>query len=93
MSKYRLLALDLDGTLLNSAMRLSDTSAEALNSASERGVLIVFATSRWYGLAKRTADRMGPEAPIICSNGAEARYPDGRELLHLPLDGAARGRS
>jgi hypothetical protein len=91
MSTYRLLALDLDGTLLNSAMRLSDASAEALSRARERGVLIVLATSRWYGLAKRTADRLGLTTPLVCSNGAEVREADGGELLHLPLDeGAAR---
>ena len=49
----------------------------------------MLATSRWFGLAKRTADRLGLDTPIICSNGAEARYPDGREIFHLPLDGEA----
>jgi hydroxymethylpyrimidine pyrophosphatase-like HAD family hydrolase len=29
---------------------------------------------------------LGIETPMICSNGAEARYPDGREVLHLTLD-------
>jgi hypothetical protein len=86
MPKYRMLALDLDGTLLNSAMRLSDTNAEALKSAAERGISVVLATSRWYALAKRTADRLGLTTPIVCSNGAEVREMDGSELLHLALD-------
>jgi Cof subfamily protein (haloacid dehalogenase superfamily) len=89
MPKYRMLALDLDGTLLNSAMRLSDTNAEALKSAAERGVSVVLATSRWYALAKRTADRLGLTTPIVCSNGAEVREIDGGELLSLPLDAEA----
>jgi Cof subfamily protein (haloacid dehalogenase superfamily) len=89
MSRYRLIALDLDGTLLNSSMRLSETNAEAVRRAIGEGLHVVLATSRWYGLAKRTADRIGCEAPIICSNGAEVRYPDGREVLHLPLDAEA----
>lgn len=89
MPKYRLIALDLDGTLLNSAMRVSDTNAEALRRVIADGVLVVLATSRWFGLAKRTADRLGIETPMICSNGAEARYPDGREILHLTLDAEA----
>ena len=86
MLKYRLIALDLDGTLLNSALRLSETNAEALRQAMENDVQIVLATSRWFGLAKRTADRMGITTPLICSNGAEIRYPDGREMLYLPVD-------
>ena len=89
MPKYRMLALDLDGTLLNSAMRLSDANAEALRTAAERGVSVVLATSRWYALAKRTADRLGLTTPIVCSNGAEVREIDGTELLHLPLDAKA----
>jgi len=89
MSRYELIALDLDGTLLNSSMRLSETNAEAVRQAIDEGLHVVLATSRWYGLAKRTADRIGCRAPIICSNGAEVRWPDGREVMHLSLDGEA----
>lgn len=89
MPDYKLIALDLDGTLLNSSMRLSETNTEAVRRAIDAGLRVVLATSRWYGLAKRTAERIGCEAPIICSNGAEIRYPDGREVMHLALDGEA----
>jgi hypothetical protein len=89
MPKYRLIALDLDGTLLNSGMKVSETNQEALRKAVEAGAKVVLATSRWFGLAKRTADRLNLDTPIICSNGAEARYPDGREIFHLPLDAEA----
>ena len=84
---YKLIALDLDGTLLNSALRLSDGNGEALRQAIAGGLQVVLATSRWYGLAKRTADRVGIETPLICSNGAIVKRPsDGHELLHLYLD-------
>jgi hypothetical protein len=87
MPRYRLIALDLDGTLLNSALRLSDTNAGALTRAIEAGVRVVFATARWFALAKRTADRLGVETPLICSNGALVKRPaGGAELLHLYLD-------
>ncbi len=88
MAGYKLIALDLDGTLLNSGLRLSDGNAEALRTAMERGVQVVIATSRWYELALRTANRLGIETPIIASNGAIVKRPsDGKELLHLYLDG------
>ena len=91
MPRYKLLAIDLDGTLLNSAMKLSEGNTEAIAKASEAGVAVVLATSRWFGLAKRTSDRLGLTTPIICSNGAEVRNQDGSTILHLPLDtGAAR---
>ncbi len=89
MPRYKLLAVDLDGTLLNSAMKLSEGNTEAIARAREAGVAIVLATSRWFGLAKRTSDRLRLTAPIICSNGAEVRNQDGSTILHLPLDAEA----
>lgn len=84
---FKLIALDLDGTLLNSGMRLSDPNAEVLSEAMSRGFQVVFATARFYGIAKRTADRVGIDTPLICSNGALVKRPtDGHELLHLTLD-------
>lgn len=90
MPKYKLVALDLDGTLLNSSLKLSDGNAAMLRRAIDAGVQVVLATSRWFGLAKRTADRLEITTPIISSNGALARLPaDGSELLHLHVDGEA----
>ena len=87
MSDYQAIALDLDGTLLNSAMRMSEKNATALTEAIEAGKQVVLATTRWYGLAKRTADRLGISTPIISSNGARVTRPgDGAELLDLTLD-------
>ena len=87
MTRIKLIALDLDGTLLNSALRLSEGNGEAVRRALDRGVKIVLATSRWFGLAKRTADHLGIDTPLVCSNGALVRRPsDGREILHLRLD-------
>ena len=84
---YKLLALDLDGTLLNSGLRLSDTNAEAVRAAMERGIQVVLATARFYGIALRTATRLESQTPLICSNGALVKRPtDGAELLHLRLD-------
>lgn len=89
---YRLIALDLDGTLLNSGLKLSDGNAEALRAAVGLGVQVVIATSRWYELALRTAGRLGIETPVIASNGAIVKRPsDGAELLHLYLDAELAG--
>src|SRR3990172_1304231 len=89
---YRLIALDLDGTLLNSGLRLSDGNGEALRAAVALGIQVVIATSRWYELALRTANRLGIETPVIASNGAIVKRPsDGAELLHLYLDAELAG--
>jgi Cof subfamily protein (haloacid dehalogenase superfamily) len=85
-AKIRLVALDLDGTLLNRGNRVSDVNAEAVRDAVAAGVHIVIATSRWYLLAKRTADLLGVTSPIICHNGAMIRSPiDGARLLQLDV--------
>jgi Cof subfamily protein (haloacid dehalogenase superfamily) len=80
----RLIALDLDGTLLSKLNTVSDANAAAVREAVAAGVHIVFATSRWYTLAKRTADLLGVTSPMICHNGAMIRDPkDGARLLEL----------
>lgn len=84
--KVRLIALDLDGTLLAGGSRVSDANAAAVREAVAAGVHIVFATSRWYTLAKRTSDLLGITSPIICHNGAMIRDPaDGARLLSLTI--------
>ena len=87
MSGIKLIALDLDGTLLNTALKVSERNAEAVKRALDAGVKVVLATSRWYRLAKRNADRLGIDTPLICNNGAVVKRPQGGgELLHLRLD-------
>ena len=48
MRKVKLIALDLDGTLLNTNKQLSSENAAALRRASEEGIEIVPATGRFY---------------------------------------------
>ena len=79
----RLIALDLDGTLLNPQNRVSDEDAAAVREAVSAGVSVVFATSRWHQAARRTAISLGLDGFIISHNGALVRSCDGsRELLH-----------
>ncbi len=88
----RLVALDLDGTLLARGNTVSDANAAAVRDAVAAGVHVVLATSRWYRLAKRTADALGITSPIICHNGAMIRSPvDDARLLELdvPAEAAA----
>lgn len=82
----RLIALDLDGTLLGADDAVSPANVAAVRRARERGIRIVLATSRWFPLARRTADELGLTAPLICHNGALVKSPvDGQELLRLEI--------
>ena len=49
MSQYKMVALDMDGTLLNNKYEISERSAQALKKLSEKGVMIVIATGRSSG--------------------------------------------
>ena len=81
-----LIALDLDGTLMRKDHTVSEANASAVHDAVAAGIHIVLATSRWYVLAKRTADLLGIHSPIICNNGAMVRDPaDGARLLDLRI--------
>jgi hypothetical protein len=83
----RLVALDIDGTLLDSSNRLSDGNTAAVREALAQGVQVVLATSRWFHLARLTAESLDLNTPLICHNGALVKRPeDGEELLHLRLD-------
>ncbi len=87
----RLVALDLDGTLLNRNFQMSDADEEACRQAITSGVSIVLNTSRWYKLAERTARKLELRTPLVCHNGAHIQEPnDGRELLHerIPVEAA-----
>jgi hydroxymethylpyrimidine pyrophosphatase-like HAD family hydrolase len=82
----RLVALDLDGTLLDTDDRVSEANARAVARVRERGIIVVLATSRWYELARRNAEELGVSAPLICHNGALVRtLTDGRDLLRLEI--------
>jgi Cof subfamily protein (haloacid dehalogenase superfamily) len=88
--KVRLIALDLDGTLLRKDHSISEGNAAAVREAVAAGVHIVLATSRWFLLAKRTADHLGIRSPIICNNGAMVRDPaGGARLLDLRIPPSA----
>lgn len=70
MTDLRLIATDLDGTLLGPDGRVSDSDAEALLEAHARGVRIVVATgrpARWLGCLEPIRDA---DPHVIVSNGA-----------------------
>jgi hypothetical protein len=79
----RLVALDLDGTLLGPDWRVAEEDSEAVREALARGVHVVLNTSRWYGVALRTHGRLQLETPLACHNGVHVCEPGGDELLHL----------
>lgn len=78
---------DLDGTLLNSSMALSDANISAIRILQERGIMVVLATGRNDLYVKDIARQLGISTPIISCNGGLVRWQDTGEILyskHLP---------
>ena len=63
--KYRLLALDLDGTLLNSQKEITPGVRKALAWAKERGVYVVLSTGRIVGEAAEFARELPCEDLMV----------------------------
>lgn len=68
--KYKLIAIDMDGTLLNSNNEVSYRTRQALNMAQEQGVKVVLATGRLLQSAIQYAESLELSNPIIACNGA-----------------------
>ncbi len=84
--KYRLIAFDLDGTLINSEGVVPDDTKKAVQRAIARGVRVTLATGRMYQSSARFARELGIAEPIICYQGALIAEPVGQKVLwHKPL--------
>lgn len=81
----KLLALDLDGTLLNSRGRISEENKLAIRKAEEKGVLVTIATGRRFRDARPVALEIGFNAPIITHNGALLKFAESLETVEFSL--------
>ena len=94
-SPHRLLAVDLDGTLLNPDSRIGAEDAAALRRAAESGTQVLIATGRGYhstirllGLTEALAELAVP-AYLALHNGALVLDPSGAELWRIEMDADA----
>ena len=91
----RLIALDLDGTLIDDDLVLPERTRQAIVGALDRGVAVSIATGRMSRSALRYARELGLTDPIVAYQGALIRdmpaLDDGRVgrlLVHRPLSAA-----
>ncbi|HEV2914321.1 MAG TPA: Cof-type HAD-IIB family hydrolase [Pyrinomonadaceae bacterium] len=87
----RLLALDLDGTLLNSRGEISPRNAGAIGLAREHGVRVALVTGRRFRDARPLALELGLDVPVISHNGALTKHAQTLETvaaLLLPVAAA-----
>ena len=87
----RLLALDLDGTLLNSLGELSPRNCAAIGEARAAGVRVALVTGRRFRDARPLALQLGLDVPVISHNGALTKHARTLETVAvnlLPLETA-----
>lgn len=85
---YRLLALDLDGTLIDGRLEFSPAVRAAIAAAQAAGVHVTLATGRTVRATRPFASALGIELPLICYQGAHVEAADGTVLYHQPVPGA-----
>jgi Cof subfamily protein (haloacid dehalogenase superfamily) len=86
-----LLALDLDGTLLDSRGHISERNRSAIDNAREQGVHVALVTGRRFRDSRPVALELGLDVPLISHNGALTKHAATLQtvsVLPLPLAAA-----
>lgn len=81
----KLLALDLDGTLLDSSGKITDANKNAIKAAENKGVLVTIATGRRFRDARPVALEIELNAPVVCHNGALLKYAESLKTVSVEL--------
>jgi 5-amino-6-(5-phospho-D-ribitylamino)uracil phosphatase len=88
----RIIATDIDHTLLDERGNLPPINAEALQMAVQRGIHVILATARRREPTLGIARMLGIPATLVCHNGARIWDHAGREIVHMTLDMAVARR-
>jgi hypothetical protein len=81
----RLIALDLDGTLLDSRGRVGARNRAAIDEARSRGVGVALVTGRRFRDARPLALELGLDVPVIAHNGALTKHAESLETVAAVL--------
>lgn len=73
----KLIAIDLDGTLLNEDHQVSERTERVLKRAIEQGIQVVIATGKTYTSARALVEKLGLKTPGIFVQGLTIYQPDG----------------
>lgn len=85
----RMVALDLDGTLLNSNHIVTDRNCTVLRELSKQGMVVVLVSGRMHQSILPISDQIGLENPIISYNGGMVKHAKtGQVYHHTPIAAA-----
>lgn len=86
MKKYKLIAIDIDGTLLNNDKKILDETKNDIIKSYKNGCHIVIATGRSYVAAKQYFEQFTFNIPLILFNGASIKMSkEDREIYNKTL--------
>ena len=89
----KLVAVDMDDTLLDGTLRVSPRTCEAIGKAQEQGVVVTIATGRMFISALPFAEQLNIQAPLITYNGGMVRYPISKEMVfHKTIEEDVAGK-
>ena len=86
---YKLIAIDLDGTLLNSYGDVSDENKKAIENAKNRGIEVVLTSGRMSASVMSIAEEVGADNYMISGNGALIYDLKNKKILYnqcIPKD-------
>jgi len=84
--KYKLIAIDMDGTLLNNEEKVSERNKKSIMEATKKGVQVVVSTGRIFSSATYFAKLIKVVTPIISCNGAYvSEYHKDNIILENPI--------
>ncbi len=81
----RMVAIDIDGTLLNSRRQVTDGVRGALRRAQDAGIVICLASGRLIPTLMPVAAQAGVTGPVVTCNGAYAEMEDGETVFSAHL--------
>lgn len=82
---YKMIAIDLDDTLLTDQLIISRGTIEAIQKAVDLGIVVTLATGRMYFSAKRIARNLDLNVPLITYQGAWVKEAKGENVLYERL--------
>ncbi len=85
VKKFKLIVLDIDGTLLDNDSKISINTTNSIKKVKEHGIEPTFATGRLFPDARYYADILKIFQPMILLHGAIIQSPDGKVIRGIPL--------
>ncbi|GLB60656.1 Cof-type HAD-IIB family hydrolase [Cytobacillus sp. NCCP-133] len=84
--QIKLIALDMDGTLLNSNGEIPEENRKAIREAKDKGIEVILSTGRSRLTARDHVDSLELNSYLITVNGSEIFGPEGDLIARIPVD-------